>query len=60
MSQDLGWVGPACRVCGQELDAETLPTSEGISVVYTCRDHGLAAITNPFDGSVDDLVDGDQ
>ena len=49
MTDDLGWVGPACNVCGQELDAQTLVTNEGLNLVYMCREHGLVTITDPFD-----------
>ena len=49
MTDDLGWVGPACNVCGRELDAQTLVTSDGLSVVYVCREHGLVTIADPFD-----------
>ena len=49
MTDDLGWVGPTCNLCGQELDAETLVTNDELSVVYVCREHGLVAIADPFD-----------
>lgn len=45
----LPWRGPPCPECGRELDAETIASSTGLAVVYTCPDHGvMAAETDLF------------
>jgi hypothetical protein len=43
------WEGPMCPECGRELDVETLVSELGMRAVYTCPEHGIASIVDPFD-----------
>jgi hypothetical protein len=49
MSEDsIRWNGPACPVCGCELDAESVGDASGITVIYSCREHGAISLADPF------------
>jgi uncharacterized radical SAM superfamily Fe-S cluster-containing enzyme len=49
MSDDgIGWDGPACPECGRELDAESVGSSEGLAVAYSCPEHGIVSLADPF------------
>ena len=49
LSDRVDWAGPPCPVCGLELDAEALPTSDGIGIAYHCLTHGTISIGDPFE-----------
>lgn len=40
--------GPFCPVCDAELVREALTTETAITLVYTCPEHGLAFVVDPF------------
>lgn len=49
MSDDFPWQGPPCPDCGRELNSESVQAGESIRVAYSCPEHGLISIIDPFD-----------
>ena len=50
MSGDgIEWSGPSCPTCGRELDAEPVASSERITVAYSCPEHGVVSLVDPFE-----------
>jgi hypothetical protein len=49
MSDDgIEWSGPACPECGRELDVEAVGDTSGVRVAYSCADHGVISLADPF------------
>lgn len=50
MSDDgIAWEGPRCPACGRELDAESVGSSAGLAVAYSCPEHGAVSLVDPFE-----------
>lgn len=40
-----------CRECGADCPPEPFPTDQGIRIAFTCAEHGLHSIVDPFEDS---------
>lgn len=39
-----------CSECGRDCEPESVPTDMGMRIAFTCPDHGVHAVIDPFDG----------
>lgn len=39
-----------CSECGRDCEPEPVPTDMGMRIAFTCPDHGVHAVVDPFDG----------
>jgi hypothetical protein len=50
MSDDcIEWSGPPCPECGRGLDLEAVGNASGLAVAYSCAEHGVISLAEPFD-----------
>jgi hypothetical protein len=38
-----------CSECGGDCEPEPVPTAEGMRIAFTCTEHGVHSVVDPFD-----------
>lgn len=37
-----------CAECGSDCEPEPVPTAEGMRIAFTCPEHGVHSVVDPF------------
>lgn len=39
-----------CAECGRDCEPEPVPTESGMRIAFTCSEHGVHSVVDPFEG----------